>query len=250
MHRRTRRLVGGAAALGAGAILVAPLPALARSDGDGPSTSAPVPDNPADPASDRGGSGQATRVAEALQPLVDAGTITEAQRDAVSEALRDAGAAWERGHGPGRPDAGWGGSRRVGPVSLTTAAATIGIPADDLRDALRDGQTLAEVAAANDVEPQAVIDALVAEAAERLDDAVADGRLDQDDADERRQGLTERITEAVNEGIDRFGPEGVAPRRQHDGEEGDRPERPGRPVPGVPSRTDEADAPATTEAGG
>ena len=40
---------------------------------------------------------------------------------------------------------------------------------DELRDALRDGTTLAELATQNGVEPQAVIDALVAEATERID---------------------------------------------------------------------------------
>ena len=35
---------------------------------------------------------------------------------------------------------------------------------------------------------------------ERLDEAVADGRIEQEDADERLADVTERITEFVNEG--------------------------------------------------
>ena len=103
------------------------------------------------------------------------------------------------GHGPGGRH---GGPGRFGAkVSLETAATTIGISEDDLRTALQDGQTLAEVATANGVEPQAVIDALVAEATTRLDQAVTDGRIEQADADARKAELTERITTAVNEGF-------------------------------------------------
>ena len=49
--------------------------------------------------------------------------------------------------------------------------------------------------------PQAVIDALVAEANERIDNAVEDGRIDEAEAAERRAELTERITTLVNEGF-------------------------------------------------
>ena len=101
-------------------------------------------------------------------------------------------------------------------VSLETAATTIGISEDDLRTALEDGQTLAEVATANGVEPQAVIDALVAEATTRLDEAVADGRIEQADADERLADLTERITTAVNEGFPAA--KGARPERDARGE--------------------------------
>jgi hypothetical protein len=89
----------------------------------------------------------------------------------------------------------------VGPDWLDEAADAIGIDDDELLDALREGQTIAEVAESNGVDPQTVIDAIVASAQERLDEAVADGDIDQDDANERRADLTERITEFVNEGF-------------------------------------------------
>jgi hypothetical protein len=47
-------------------------------------------------------------------------------------------------------------------------ADAIGISSDDLRAALRDGQTIAQVAEAHGVDPQDVIDALVAHATERI----------------------------------------------------------------------------------
>ena len=74
-------------------------------------------------------------------------------------ALQDAGPVLGRPRSRGAP-------RRSGPRSAPGSRwrprpTTIGISEDDLRAALQDGQTLAEVATANGVEPQAVIDALV-----------------------------------------------------------------------------------------
>ena len=53
-------------------------------------------------------------------------------------------------------------------AAIRTAAEVIGIDADDLRAALHDGQTIAQVAEANGVDPQDVIDALVARSTERI----------------------------------------------------------------------------------
>jgi hypothetical protein len=96
--------------------------------------------------------------------------------------------------GPGGP-----GGMRGGPgPGLEAAAEAIGITTDELRTALRDGSSLAEVAAANDVDVQTVIDALVAEATTHLDEAVANGRLTEAEASERAADLEEHITAHVN----------------------------------------------------
>lgn len=83
-------------------------------------------------------------------------------------------------------------------AGLDAAAEAIGISEDDLDTALRDGQTIAEVAEANGVDVQVVIDALVTEATARLDEAAQEGRIDAAEADERTADLTERITDLVN----------------------------------------------------
>lgn len=105
---------------------------------------------------------------------------------------------------------GWGdGARaglRVAAEGLDVAADVIGITEADLLAALRDGSTLAEVAEANGVEPQAVIDALVAAATEAIDAAVEAGDLDADRAEQMKAGLVERITERVQEGGLHHGP--------------------------------------------
>lgn len=53
-------------------------------------------------------------------------------------------------------------------VGLGNAAEAIGIPAEDLRAALRDGRTIAQVAEEHGIDPQVVVDALVARSAERI----------------------------------------------------------------------------------
>ena len=84
----------------------------------------------------------------------------------------------------------------------------LGIDAQELMTQLRDGSTLAEIATANGVDPQKVIDALVAEAKTHLDQAVTDGRIDQAEADQKLADATTRITDRVNNGRpDRGGPD-------------------------------------------
>lgn len=78
------------------------------------------------------------------------------------------------------------------------AAKALGISTDDLMSALRDGKSIADVAKEKGVDVQKVIDALVTEAKAKLDQAVEDGKLTQDRADEMATHLTERITAMVN----------------------------------------------------
>jgi uncharacterized protein YidB (DUF937 family) len=82
-------------------------------------------------------------------------------------------------------------------------AEAIGISTDDLHAALRGGQTLAEIAEANDVDPQRVVDVLVANGTERLDAAVAAGRIDQATAEERKANLPDRAANVVNGELER-----------------------------------------------
>ena len=70
-----------------------------------------------------------------------------------------------------------------------------------LKTALRDGQTLAEIAESNDIEPQTVIDALVAEMSAELDAKVDSGAITEARAATIREQLTEMITGFVNEGF-------------------------------------------------
>jgi polyhydroxyalkanoate synthesis regulator phasin len=119
-------------------------------------------------------------VDEALAGLVDDGTLTQDQADAVKDAL-------ERAFDEAMPD---------GPLEV--AAETIGIDVETLIEGLRDGDTIADIAEANGSSADAVIDALVAQQRERLDQAVEDGHLRQEQADEIAAGLRERTEALVN----------------------------------------------------
>lgn len=186
-HRRRRMLITGAGILGAGLLVAGPLTALAQ-DGDDWFTSA-------------------------LDELVADGTIDQAQADAVRDAVAEARP--ERDGPFGRGDRGPGADHHRGGgllLALDEASEAIGIDDDDLRDALRDGSTIAEVAEQEGVDVHSVIDAMVAEVSERLDDAVADGRIDAAEAEEHLTEARERITQVVNEGF---------PIRDHDVEDRD-----------------------------
>jgi uncharacterized protein YidB (DUF937 family) len=76
-------------------------------------------------------------------------------------------------------------------------AEVLGLTADELRDALRDGSTLAELADEAGVNLDALVDAMLAPLRERLDAAVADGRITQERADAKLKRATERITAMI-----------------------------------------------------
>jgi polyhydroxyalkanoate synthesis regulator phasin len=150
-------------------------------------------DEPSDGAAEPG-SRRAEHLAEVLAPLVDNATISQEQADAVVAALMEDGLEHRRGRNAKRLEA------------LTVAAGVIGIEPAVLADALRDGSTIAAVAAEHDVEVQAVIDAMVADASERLNEAVANGRITEEQASERLANLTERVADHVNNGRPEGGP--------------------------------------------
>lgn len=99
----------------------------------------------------------------------------------------------EPGEGPGGH--GRGG---MGRFDDGVAAQVLGLTTDELREQLRSGKTLAEVAADQGVERQTLVDALVASATERLAQAVTDGKVDQERADE----LTARLPEMIDRLVD------------------------------------------------
>ncbi len=180
--------VGGAA----GAALFVPSVSGAQED---TTTSTPT-DDPAANAQDTRRPERGQFLENALAPLVQAGTIDQSQADAVIAALQEAR--------PDRGPRGTGGRFGLGDGALTDV---LGISALDLRTALADGQTIAEVAEANGVAVDDVIAALVSKAQERIDGAVADGRLTDVEAADKLADATQHATDLVNGDID-FGDRG------------------------------------------
>lgn len=130
--------------------------------------------------------GAAGWVKAALSGLVSDGTITQDQADKVATALREA-----------KPDRGPRGHMRER-VDFTAVANVLGISPEEMKTALRDGKTLADLAADNDVDLDKVIDAMVAEHAARLDEKVKAGTLTQDEADAKLAKARERATAFAN----------------------------------------------------
>jgi len=132
-------------------------------------------------------------IAEALQPLVDDGTLTENQVDAVTGALEAA-----RPEGPRNGGRGHGDFGRRGPAGGGEIAEILGLEAQELGEALRGGQSLADIAAEQGVDTQDLIDAIVANAEARVADAVEAGRIDEEKADEIIAGASEHAEDMVN----------------------------------------------------
>lgn len=194
-NRRTIALGVGAGLLAGGAIgLMVVMPGFTSAAGDTNAQTVGIvveqdaePTPPADDTRREPG----TRLRETLQDLVEDGTLTSAQADAVTEHLVE--------NRPDRGDRGHHGRRGHRPGAGGEAVADLlGIDEETLRDELRSGSSIADIAADNGVDVQDVIDALVAQAGERLDLAVENGRLTAEEAAEMAERLEERITARVN----------------------------------------------------
>lgn len=87
-------------------------------------------------------------------------------------------------------------------ASLSAAAEYLGLNVEELRERLDDGETLAEVARAEGKSVDGLVDAFVAEAKERLDEAVEEGRLTEPErADEILDRLESVIRDFVENGF-------------------------------------------------
>jgi len=215
-----RRVVAGialAGAVGVGALGVATISPLGAAGAqEDPSTT----EQPAASATSNPRPGRGEVLDEVLAGLVADGTLDQTQADAVAEAFAAKGEELREQFGPG--GGGFDGHRGEG---LDAAAEALGLEVDALKEQLRGGTTLAQVAEAQGVDVQVVIDALVASATERIDAALAEGRIDEAKATELKEDLVERVTERV-----------TTPREERHG-------------PGRPGRGGEApeDAPSTDD---
>lgn len=118
-----------------------------------------------------------------LAELVTAGTITQAQSDAISKAIINAPAAAKAA----------AEARKAAHEKLISD--TVGVAWADIETRLKAGETLAAIAGDK---KDALIAALVKEATDRITADVAAGRLTEAQATERKTGLTERITAEVS----------------------------------------------------
>ncbi len=132
-----------------------------------------------------------TQVTDRLAPLVEDGTITQDQADAIAESFSQRFAdrlAQKEEH------------RAEREATRQELLTLLDMVAEELRTAVSEGMTLAEIAEQQGTSAQAVIDLMVGRAEEQLADAVANERLTQAEADEKLAEITDKITDKVNNG--------------------------------------------------
>lgn len=81
---------------------------------------------------------------------------------------------------------------------IADIAEILGTDAESLQTARQSGQSLADIAAANGVSVDVVIDFLVTSKTEHIQEHVANGDITQEKADEIIANLSERVTERVS----------------------------------------------------
>jgi len=124
------------------------------------------------------------------------GDITEEQATRARERV-------ESGEGPGFPFRGRGGhhghmGQMRGHLMKAEVAEFIGITPEELRDAVVGGQSVAQVAEANGVSAADLAAYLLDELTTRVNEAVADGKIDQARADEILANAPAKIDEKIN----------------------------------------------------
>lgn len=132
-----------------------------------------------------------TDVDARIQEALTGGKINDEQAAKLTEkapaALDKLFAATPRAHHPK--------IEAIGKAAIRTSAETIGIAPKELVKDLRDGQTVAEVAGDK---TQAVVDALTAQGNAAIDTALADGKIDDQQAAKLKANLPQHVQNFVN----------------------------------------------------
>lgn len=136
------------------------------------------------------------RLRDVLQELVDDGTLTADQADAVTTHLVENRP--ERLGRRGGPIGRGGPLGRGGFERSEVLTDLLGVDAQTLKEELRSGSTLAEIAEANGIDTETLITTIVDQAEVRLDAAVEAERLTADEADERLAEFEAKVTERIN----------------------------------------------------
>ena len=150
----------------------------------------------------------AAEINEEIDEAVANGKLTDAQADRYRERVADKVAAMVDESSEHRGRGGRDRHDRFNDGDCDELAALLGTDCETLKTSLKAGQTPAEIAESNDIEPQTVIDALVAEMNTELDAKVESGDLTEAKADALRARLANGITEFVNNGFGHDGDRG------------------------------------------
>jgi uncharacterized membrane protein len=131
---------------------------------------------------------------EQLDAAVEAGRLTKEQADAIRDRIESGDVFGPHLFFGDHPH---GGPGLHGPP-LDGAADYLGLTETELHEQLRAGKSLAEIAKAEGKSVDGLKDALLADAKERLDQVVEDGRLTAAQRDEMLERLESKIDDLVN----------------------------------------------------
>jgi hypothetical protein len=133
---------------------------------------------------------------QVLEKAVADGNLTQEQADRMRDRM---GQRFEFGPGmrgrgacgPGMmgPGMGWADAENS-PVAV--AAEALGMTADELLAELKGGKSIADVANERGVDPQTIADSILASMKDNLAQAVADGKITQEQADQMLSRMEER----------------------------------------------------------
>jgi lambda repressor-like predicted transcriptional regulator len=163
-----------------------------------------------------------------IDAAVDAGKLTKEEGEELKAAVRsgdgpvllpglrkrgfDGPGLVEPGFGP--PDKGFGPPDMAffpGIDLIETAADYLGIEPADVREALRDGKSLADLAKDKGKSVDGLEDALRAQIRKDVDQAVDDGKLTKEQADRVAEKLSAGVEDLVEHGGPHFGLKGARP---------------------------------------
>ena len=132
-----------------------------------------------------------------LDRAVEDGRLTREQADAIRERRSDngrvLGIAPGGGHGPGHGHRGMGHGRIGHGGMIEDLAEALDMSGEELFEQLRSGQSIAEIAEAQEKELDDVRQAIRTAQEERLEEAVEAGRITESQRDELLERLDERI---------------------------------------------------------
>jgi len=140
---------------------------------------------------------------DTLSKAVTEGWLTQKQADAMKERLGQQKQVVPNGNGfPGMPGFGKGGFGPgfglKGDSLLTVAANALGMTEADLRTALSEGKSIADVAKEKNVDVQTIVDKVVESYKAKLDQAVTNQDITQKQADAVLARVKEQVTAQIN----------------------------------------------------
>jgi len=141
---------------------------------------------------------------QVVDEALEEGWLTEDQAERMRERM-DEGLA-PRGMDKGFMEPRGGLLGRGGDSLVSMMAEELDMSVRDLVAELQEDKTLADVASEHDVDAQAVADAYLAQLEENLTQAVADGKITQNQADWMLQQATESVPDQLNSTWEDCGP--------------------------------------------